>query len=40
MKQTVLGQYLDKMDKYDLTIDDIIGTMAEILIGSIDTVSN
>lgn len=39
MKQTVLGQYLEKMDKYNLTIDDIIGTMAEILIGSIDTVS-
>jgi len=37
LKQTVLSQYLDKIDKYNLTIDDVISIMAELLIGSIDT---
>jgi cytochrome P450 len=40
IKQTVLSQYLEKIDnKYNLTIDDVISIMAELLIGSIDTTS-
>jgi cytochrome P450 len=39
VKQTVLSQYLEKIDKYNLTIDDVISIMAELLIGSIDTTS-
>ena len=37
-KKSVLGEYIDNMDKHNLTIDDLIGTMAELLIGGIDTV--
>ncbi len=40
IKQTVLSQYLENIDnKYNLTIDDVISIMAELLIGSIDTTS-
>ncbi len=39
-KKSVLGQYIENLTKYNMTIDDLIGIMAELLIGGIDTVKS
>ena len=37
-KQTFLGQMLDKREKYNLELNDIVAAMCDLIIGGVDTV--
>ena len=38
-KQTFLGQMLDKREKYNLELNDIVAVMCDLIIGGVDTTS-
>lgn len=37
-KQTILGQYLERKDLFNLSMSDVVSVMSEFLIGGVDTV--
>jgi len=37
-KATILGQYLDRKDMFNLSTNDVVSVMSEFLIGGVDTV--